>query len=588
MKYLFFYLLLIFPTLGISQGSLTALSFDGVDDRITGTNTGLNTVTNNFTMEMWVSPTATITFRTETNAIGNTEGTSAQRYVVFPTHGGGACPATAGDAGIGISVGTNGIQVFEHKACQMPALLVYNTALPTGWSHIAVVFTAKQPRLYLNGVLVRTGVTSNMTNVFPSAQIGTTIYGNYAGDVDEFRIWNTSRSQAQIRDNMCLRLTGAEANLIRYYRFDEGAGTTLTDASSSSVNGTLTSGPTWGVSSAAIGNTSTHVYRGANWTGVNLIHSSPELDSLEVNTISNNNIRAIHIYHVNNVPVNTTGITGLGGNDHYFGVYKARLTGSGDTYTAVYYYKENDAYIASSTLADPDYTENGLRVFTRSNNSTASWTMNATAPNTSRKSITLTAQSTEFILAFGNSLANLPVELISFNGYLKNKKVELYWQTLSEINNQYFAVERSVDGINFEEISRVAGAGNSNSPIEYKTMDENPLGEISYYRLRQVDFDGTEFYSNIISVKNENDIEFEIYPNPSNGEFYLNLSNLENELVRIDISDITGRVVHSSNKFCENKNDFFMIDLRSKIAVGTYLINAHYQNHVISRKIIIE
>ena len=58
------------------------LTFNGIDDRVLNVNTGLNAITNNFTMEMWVNPTATLTIRRETNSLGNTEGISGQRYIV--------------------------------------------------------------------------------------------------------------------------------------------------------------------------------------------------------------------------------------------------------------------------------------------------------------------------------------------------------------------------------------------------------------------------------------------------------------------------------------------------------------------------
>lgn len=195
MKFLTTTIFILFSVISISQGSLSTLTFDGTNDQITGASGGLTGTTNNFTIEMWINPTATITIQAEQNTIGAISGTpgTGQRYAVYPSHGGGGCPASANSAGVGISAGTNGIQVYEHTGCHMPAILVYNATLPTGWNHIAVVFTAKQPTLYLNGVLVRTGLTSNMTTVFPSANVGGDTYGWFAGNIDEFRIWNVSQ-----------------------------------------------------------------------------------------------------------------------------------------------------------------------------------------------------------------------------------------------------------------------------------------------------------------------------------------------------------------------------------------------------------
>lgn len=107
-----------------------------------------------------------------------------------------------------------------------------------------------------------------------------------------------------------------------------------------------------------------------------------------------------------------------------------------------------------------------------------------------------------------NSENPLPVELLYFDGRLnKNKKVDLTWATASEINNDYFNIERSQDGKNWETIDRVEGAGNSNQKLNYQTKDSNPYEGVSYYRLKQTDFDGSFEYSNIVSINYELDRE---------------------------------------------------------------------------------
>jgi hypothetical protein len=147
--------------------------------------------------------------------------------------------------------------------------------------------------------------------------------------------------------------------------------------------------------------------------------------------------------------------------------------------------------------------------------------MNATAPATTPKTITLTAQSTEFILAYANANANLPVELTDFTAYYADGNVFLTWETQSETNNQGFFVQRSTDGINFEDILFVPAAGNSNTTIQYLEKDINPLTKITYYRLNQVDFNGENTYSEIKTIRPTEELtEFlHVYPNPSDGVF---------------------------------------------------------------------
>jgi hypothetical protein len=123
-----------------------------------------------------------------------------------------------------------------------------------------------------------------------------------------------------------------------------------------------------------------------------------------------------------------------------------------------------------------------------------------------------------YYLTFGTSI--LPVELNCFNAFSSGRQVELDWLTYSEIRNDYFIIERSTDGISFQSIGEVAGSGDSFEEIKYYFTDENPPGvDIVYYRLKQVDFDGTESVHDIRSVrlKNIDFLSLQIIPNPSDG-----------------------------------------------------------------------
>ncbi len=108
--------------------------------------------------------------------------------------------------------------------------------------------------------------------------------------------------------------------------------------------------------------------------------------------------------------------------------------------------------------------------------------------------------NTDAFLAKFSPTGILPVKLIAFNALLVNKKVNCTWETASEINNDYFTIERSTDGNHFESIGRVKGKGNTNTNTRYRFTDNNPLAGISYYRLKQTDFDNTYTYSAIKRV----------------------------------------------------------------------------------------
>ncbi len=157
-----------------------------------GSNTFTTVVSNTFTVDFWVNPTSTITSQPQSNS--SAVGTSGQRYAVMPGQAGT-------NGGMGVSVGTNGIQVYEHGNGYLAPLLVYMRPIPSGvWTHIAVVYNAKTPSLYLNGALVATGLTSAKTNVYPSIGTGgtSTGYGNFIGGIDNYRIWSGALTQAEI------------------------------------------------------------------------------------------------------------------------------------------------------------------------------------------------------------------------------------------------------------------------------------------------------------------------------------------------------------------------------------------------------
>ncbi|MCB9189661.1 MAG: T9SS type A sorting domain-containing protein [Flavobacteriales bacterium] len=121
-----------------------------------------------------------------------------------------------------------------------------------------------------------------------------------------------------------------------------------------------------------------------------------------------------------------------------------------------------------------------------------------------------------FTLGTNNYPTNpLPVELLSFEAIENGDIVDLNWQTASEINNDYFTIERSDDGINFYGITKIAGAGNSTTLTEYSTQDINPLSGTSYYRLKQTDFNGEYSFSNVEVVHmNVLSDDVIVFPNP--------------------------------------------------------------------------
>ena len=169
----------------------------------------------------------------------------------------------------------------------------------------------------------------------------------------------------------------------------------------------------------------------------------------------------------------------------------------------------------------------------------------------------------------------LPIELITFNGNLEDDHSKLYWQTATEINNDYFILEKSDDGLVWRDIGKLKGAGNSTQINNYLFNDYELLPEIMYYRLKQVDFDGKKNYSNIVylqSIKNNSNTS--IFPNPSSGVFTIKSNET---ILSYDITDNLGQLV------CTGTSSLFDI---SMLAEGIYFIKIKLNNELVIKKIL--
>jgi hypothetical protein len=171
----------------------------------------------------------------------------------------------------------------------------------------------------------------------------------------------------------------------------------------------------------------------------------------------------------------------------------------------------------------------------------------------------------------------LPIELLSFTAKVDEKHVQLDWVTTAEVNNDYFNVEHSVDGINFTSISKVMGAGNSEQILNYSTEHHTPMSGVSYYRLMQTDYDGKTSYSDKQTVEFETDeVIFDIYPNPFSGETTFHTSE--------DLKDASLIVYnsHGAVKEIENVSGQTFTFERENLRSGLYWIKVVQGGKVIT------
>jgi len=142
----------------------------------------------------------------------------------------------------------------------------------------------------------------------------------------------------------------------------------------------------------------------------------------------------------------------------------------------------------------------------------------------------------------------LPVDLLYFRAEAQLNYVKLVWETASELNADYFEVEKSADGLTFEHVTRMRAVGNSNDRILYQVNDEKPQFGKSYYRLKQADVDGTVMIFNVVLVDFDGSRNANLYPNPIQSGTNLSLELNFNPQVPLEVAvyDLTGKLQHRS------------------------------------------
>jgi len=191
----------------------------------------------------------------------------------------------------------------------------------------------------------------------------------------------------------------------------------------------------------------------------------------------------------------------------------------------------------------------------------------------------------------GTNIVLLPIELIRFNTELNGNFVDISWETASEKNNDYFTLERSADGVNFESLGIVKGSGNSLSEKNYYFQDRKPLIGTSYYRLKQTDFDKRETYSVIqsVSINEKNQFDFKLYPNPldKSDDIRLQFFGKENEVMSIVVMDLTGKIL--SEKDIKLNANGLEINLSHRFDSGIYFVKvSNKSGESINQKFIVK
>lgn len=195
----------------------------------------------------------------------------------------------------------------------------------------------------------------------------------------------------------------------------------------------------------------------------------------------------------------------------------------------------------------------------------------------------------------GTDMMNpLPIQLNAFNAKRIGKDALLDWKTASEMNSDYFVVERSFNGKSYEAINKLQAAGNSNSLKQYFYTDYNPLvsgsSKVVFYRLKMVDKDGKFEYSQVRMVRfdDENSNAVSVYPNPFNANIHIALTAENAGTANISVFNIVGKMIDTKEVKVSKGENNFVFDNMNDLHTGVYFIKINVNGTETVQKIVKE
>jgi hypothetical protein len=432
------------------------------------------------------------------------------------------------------------------------------------WHHYAVTYDGTQVCIYINGTLVNTCQTRNLNTALDNNFLARWTSGFLNGQIDEVRIWNTARTQAQISSNRCTKISPCTAGLIAYYDFEEGTGTSITHKTEVCTPPTMT----YQLANVNFGTATNADNLLAFFTKYGTV---PTLSGQPLSCGANFNCQTLDngFWTINAFNASGTQIAGTG------------------TYEMTLY---NRDYTNGTAPCISGIGDRGTVM--RRANSAAAWGLaggfctNQLFTSTGRGGMT---GFSDFATARTFMPVILPVELVSFTAtYKGSNKVQTLWETITEQNVEKFIVERSTDGFNFTPIGTEKAVGNSTTRNQYSLTDFNARIGINYYRLKTLDFDGKFSYSKIVAVKidSENGLNnnFDIYPNPAPNGGNLTITGVEAGNIHIQITNTLGQVVFEKNIAHQKQT----LTVSPKLATGVYVVHVFTETNNYYKKLVLE
>ena len=545
----------------VNNGSGLALDFDGTDDFVDCGNSSSVNVTGNITVEAWFKSD----LYKKTQSIIKKNGSNSGYELSL---------AKAGNIFFRLN---------DKNSYRVESTSLYPHDGNT-WMHVAATYDGTDIIIYINGTPEDTvsgpaSIFTNSNNLVIGTNAADTTSSLLDGAMDEIRIWNVARSETEIRETMCKKLSGSETGLVGYWRFDNVSGVIVPDLTSNNNFGTMHNmnefNYVW--SGSTIGDASAFDYVGdAGTFSASLSHTDG--DSISVTTTSGT-ITGLQVYRVDAASerANSFGPENYTCDPNRFWGVKVFGTGT-PTYTVTYTYDGHPGISDETTL----------KLVSRSNISDPSWEDVLAALDDIANTLTITGQTgTEYTLATYNG-DPLPVELVFFTAKLKDKNVELKWRTETEINNYGFDIERSNKKDEWERIAFIEGHSNSYSPKEYNYIDTqlSEAGEY-HYRLKQIDNDGTIEYSQIISVNVGVPNHYSLsqnYPNPFNPETRIDFTLPEKQIVVLRVYNMLGEMVKEIINNEKEAGRYSITFNSTGLASGIYIYRLETSGYTASRK----
>lgn len=294
------------------------------------------------------------------------------------------------------------------------------------------------------------------------------------------------------------------------------------------------------------------------------------------------------------VPTNTTITTDVGGmsgsnNARWQRVWYVDVTNTGSNMNINLEFDMSDGGMGTFTLGTlSDY------VLLYRAGQTGNWTEVTTASSISGDRVIFSgiAATGDGYMTIGTKnygASPLPITLTTFTAIPENSSVKLEWSTASEKNNDHFVLERSKDALNFEVFAEKEGSGNSSVLLKYNYEDRNPHPGLSYYRLRQVDLDGSSTCSPIVAVTlNKTEGGLLVFPNPGHGSFKIKLPDPDIDEITVSIKSMNGKELLSGMRLYKSAEGLFNLDLPILLPPGNYMLHFTTVQARYSCKIIVE